>query len=259
MSIQKEPCDLIEKVDVLGVDVAIFSKKDLLNYAINCAKAKEPIFITYVNADCMNLIYADEVYFKIIKKADVIYSDGIGVVLAARILRGVALKKITGRDWIVDFLKMCAAEGLKVYILAGEPGVSERAKKKLVAEIPGLEIAGTSHGYLDENESSRIVDEINKSAVDVLMIGMGAPRQEKWVHRYRESLSVPLIWTVGAGFDYFAGVEKPVPEILNRLGLEWLWRLIIDPKGKWKRYLVGIPIFVARIMRQLIGEKLKQT
>ncbi len=245
---------IFRKVNILGVDVCDVSKRDLLRWVVARAKTKVPTFITYVNADCMNQVYGDKEYFNILKSADLVYPDGIGVVMAGRFLAGVNLVKITGRDWIVDFFKLCASEHLRIYVLAGKPGVSENAKKRLVTDIPGLNIVGVSHGYLDDVTSQYVADEINRLRVDVLMIGMGAPKQEKWVHKHRQELDVPVIWTVGAGFDYFAGVEVPVPHFLNRLGLEWFWRFLVDPMGKWKRYLWGVPLFVFRVLRAKLGK-----
>jgi exopolysaccharide biosynthesis WecB/TagA/CpsF family protein len=206
--------------------------------------------IVYVNAHCLNLASRDAVYRQILNQADIIYPDGIAVVWACRFLSGLRLQKITGREWIVDFCEQAIAHQLGVYILAGKPGVARRAAEKMLHRWPTLRICGCADGFFAEKSEGDIFQEIAISQPRVVFVGMGTPAQEKWVNAHRDEINAPVVWAVGALFDYIAGMERPVPPLLNTLALEWLWRLIMDPRGKWRRYVIGNPLFVARVLRQ---------
>jgi N-acetylglucosaminyldiphosphoundecaprenol N-acetyl-beta-D-mannosaminyltransferase len=240
----------LEKFDILGVKVSVVDRVRLLALAGETCQDITPRFFAYVNAHCLNIAQGDWELKDILNKADLVYADGVGVVAAARWLGGPRLEKITGRDWINQYCKVASECGMKTYIVAGKPGVARRACQRMEEQYPKLKIIGCSDGYFFEKSEKAVLDEIRELRPDVVMIGMGVPRQEKWVNHWRTHLPVPLFWTVGALFDYVAGVELPVPALLNRLGLEWLWRLGIDPLGKWRRYIIGLPLFVFRVIRQ---------
>ncbi len=172
------------------------------------------------------------------------------MVWAAKYLGGCTLEKVTGRDWIYDFCALSEKNALRLYILAGTSGIAQTAQENLTKRYPGLQIVGVHPGFLDQNEMPGLLSEINQADPHVLLVGMGTPQQEKWLATYRGQIDAPVCWAVGALFDYVAGVEPPVPDWLNRLNLEWLWRMLVDPLGKWRRYLVGNPIFTVRILRQ---------
>jgi N-acetylglucosaminyldiphosphoundecaprenol N-acetyl-beta-D-mannosaminyltransferase len=204
----------------------------------------------------MNLAFKDRKYRAILNDIDLVYADGIGVVWAAKFLKDRQLEKVTGRDWIHDFCALAVNHNLRLYILAGKPGIAKAAQKNLEQQYPGLQIAGSQPGYFDEYNTPKIISEINRAAPHVLLVGMGVPQQEIWLAAHRDQIDAPVCWAVGALFDYVAGVEPPVPGWLNRLNLEWFWRLLIDPIGKWQRYLIGNPLFLYRILLQKLGLQL---
>jgi N-acetylglucosaminyldiphosphoundecaprenol N-acetyl-beta-D-mannosaminyltransferase len=118
--------------------------------------------------------------------------------------------------------------------------------------FPRLQIVGVCDGFFQENGTggADLIAEINRAKPHVLFVGMGVPRQEKWLAAQRSIIDAPVCWAIGALFDYVAGVERRVPKWLASMGLEWFWRLMIDPKGKWRRYLIGNPLFLYRILIQ---------
>lgn len=240
-------------IEILGVKIACVDKDSLLNLASQWARTNENRFITYVNAHCLNVAHSLPNYRNILNNADLVYSDGISVVWAGRFLHGCRLHKITGREWIFDFCNMAAAQGISIYILAGAPGIAKRASLNLTTRFPSLRIVGMSDGYFIEKSEIQVIEEISHSKPNVLFIGMGVPRQEFWINQHSMGIKVPLFWAVGALFDYVAGVEPLVPQWMNRLALEWLWRLMIDPAGKWKRYIFGNPYFLLRIIAQKVN------
>ena len=240
----------LNKVEILGVHVSCAKRENVLQIPLEWASQPHKRTILYVNAHCLNLTINDPVYRATLNTADLVYSDGISVVWAAKYLGGCKLEKVTGRDWIHDFCELIQKNPLRVYLLGGKPGIAQTARRKLIFQYPGLQIVGTHSGFLDWLNTPDLIAEINQANPHILLVGMGTPRQEMWLAAHREKIEVPVCWAVGALFDYVAGVEPPVPNWLNQLNLEWLWRMLIDPVGKWQRYLIGNPIFLYRILNQ---------
>jgi len=250
--------DGIKHIEILGVNIACLDKDSLLNIACRWARTSEKHFITYVNAHCLNVAHSLPNYRNILNNADLVYSDGVSVVWAGHFLHGCRLYKITGREWIFDFCNIASAQGISIYILAGAPGIAKRASLNLTARFPGLKIVGMSDGYFFEKSEIEVIEEIAQSKPNILFIGMGVPRQEFWINEHIVRINVPLCWAVGALFDYVAGVEPLVPQWMNRLALEWLWRLMIDPAGKWKRYIFGNPYFLLRVIAQKVNGSIQK-
>jgi N-acetylglucosaminyldiphosphoundecaprenol N-acetyl-beta-D-mannosaminyltransferase len=238
------------KVDILGVQVNCTQRDRFLQIPIKWAQAPVQRTIMYVNAHCLNLATNDPDYRAILNSVDLVYADGFSVVLGAKLLYGSQLEKSTGRAWIHDFCSLAQRNDVRLYILAGEPGIAQTAKNKLQNQFSNIQIVGTHHGYLSEVNNHQLISDINQAEPQILFVGMGTPRQEKWLATHRDQIQAPVCWAVGALFDYVAGVETGVPRWLDRLNLEWLWRLLLNPLGKWKRYLIGNPVFLFRILRQ---------
>jgi N-acetylglucosaminyldiphosphoundecaprenol N-acetyl-beta-D-mannosaminyltransferase len=250
-------------VDILGVPVACLSRAGLLDTVGAWISQPQPRTVAYVNAHCMNLAYADADYRRMLNQADLVYPDGVGVVWAGRFLSGLhrcsipAMTKLTGADWLGDFCARAAQQGWRLYFLAGKAGVAQQAARQLQAQYPGLTVVGTHHGYISSNNMDvsdgnitdiHVINKINASRAQVVLVGIGVPLQEKWVSLHRSQIEAPVCWTVGALFDYVAGIERRVPTWMNAAGFEWLWRLAMNPRGKWRRYLLGNPLFVARVL-----------
>ncbi len=260
-------CENLETVNILGVDVACLDVQGILDLVHKWSgpNAQAPLgtkyTILYVNAHCLNTACGDENYRRILNQADLVYSDGISVVWASRILGGCELHKMTGADWIDDFsaraenTALSDAGGLRIYILAGKPGIAERASENLLKKYPGLQIVGACDGYFRQMSEAQILQDIAAKKPHILFVGMGIPVQEEWIAAHRQDIPAPVCWAVGALFDYVAGVEPRVPGWMNALALEWLWRLMIDPLGKWRRYILGNPLFAWHILGQKLNRK----
>lgn len=239
-----------EEIMIMNIRVQRLNGEQLLQRAKLAVDNKAGAFFTYVNAHCMNIASKDESYREILNATDVVYADGIGVVWAAKKLYGVELIKLTGREWMGAFCAAAATEGWRVYLLGGKPGVAKRAGEKIIKDHPRLQIAGSSDGYFLEKSEEAVFEEIAQAGVDVVFIGMGVPKQEYWFWRNRWKIKASLCWAVGALFDVLSGEEKIVPEVFNRWNLEWLWRFLQNPGGKWKRYLAGTPEFIWRVWKE---------
>jgi N-acetylglucosaminyldiphosphoundecaprenol N-acetyl-beta-D-mannosaminyltransferase len=251
-------------VDILGVHVACTGMAELLTIAGEwagdrsgrCAEQRlVSRTVLYANAHSLNVACADPAHHAILRGADLVYADGAGVVLAGRLLDARAaqgMAKATGGDWIGPFCARAAAQGWRIYILAGAPGIAAAARSRLQAQWPGLNIVGACDGYFSSAAEAQVIAGIAAAAPDILFVGMGTPRQEKWIAAHRGELPARVCWAVGALFDYVAGAEKRVPGWMNALGFEWLWRLLVNPFGKWRRYVLGNPLFIYRVFCQAV-------
>jgi len=137
---------------------------------------------------------------------------------------------------------------VSVFLAGGLPGIAQGAAKNLTDLIPDLKIAGTANGFSDTRNADQLVERINAARPDVLMLGMGSPLQEEWIEAHGAKLDVPVQWVVGAVFDFLAGKEPHAPHWMCRIGLQWSFRLVMDPIGKWRRYLVGNPVFAGHVL-----------
>ncbi len=209
-----------------------------------------PRRVMYVNAHVVNQSRELPELAAALKRADLIYCDGYGVRLAARVLRLSVPHRMTGADWIWGLAELCERSGKSLYLLGSEPPIARQAADTLRQAHPKLEVTGAHHGFfgLESPHHERVIEDIHARRPDILLVGMGTPKQELWVDRYAERSQVPVVWTVGALFDYVSGRTPRAPRWLADNGLEWMFRLGVEPRRMWRRYLLGNPVFLARVM-----------
>ncbi len=242
--------DLSVSAVILGVRVDLVERGSLLQQAMNWRSSDRPRTIFYANARTVNYAYEHKDFRDQFNQADLIYADGVSVAWAGRTLSQMPYVKLTGADWIADFGRLAASLGLRIYLVGGAPGIAAQAGQILQARYPGLQVIGASDGFFKDKSIRQVLQEIHEARPDLVFVGMGTPAQERWISSNRSEIQAPVCWAVGALFDFIAGAEKRAPGWMNRLGLEWLWRLLMDPLGKWKRYVLGNPQFVYRVLRQ---------
>ena len=245
--IQGEPRATVE---LLGVEIDVLDTGGLLERAAWFATGSDTRLAMYVNADCMLLARDDKSYRQALCSADLVYADGVGVVYGARLFGHHLPGRSTGADFMPDFCRICARRGLRLYFLGAEPGVAQLAAEKLGRDIPGLRIVGSHHGYFTRTEEPEIVRMINAADPDILIVGMGAPRQELWMCRWKAQLACSLVWGVGGLFDFLSGRTRRGPQWLLDHGFEWLCRLFVEPGRLWRRYLLGNTRFVFLLFRE---------
>ena len=223
---------------------------ELLNQVGGLIEAGGPATVSYVNAHVLNLAARDPALLAFLQQVDLCYCDGNGVRLAARLLGQQLPERMTGADWIWDLAAM--AEGRwRLYWLGGAKGVTEQASAALCRRHPRLDV-GHDHGFhpAEGPEHAEVLAKIAAFAPDILLVGMGSPRQERWVAAHRSELQVPVVWCLGATADFVAGVvPRPGPPWLVEHA-EWLSRLIADPRRLAGRYLLGNAEFLGRILRE---------
>ena len=208
--------------------------------------------VMYVNAHVLNQSAEEPALRTALETADLVYCDGYGVRLAAKALDVEIPHRMTGADWIWGLAALCEAEGRSVYLLGSEPGVAADAARRLQRWYPKLQVAGSHHGYFEAGSphDERVVEDINTRRPDIVLVGMGSPKQELWVEHNAHLVEASVLWTVGALFDYVSGRVPRAPAWLADNGLEWIFRLAVEPQRMWRRYLLGNPVFVSRVMAQ---------
>lgn len=204
----------------------------------------------FVNADCMNRAVALPRYRALLVKARAVYADGSGIRLATRLFTPFAIRdNVNGTDMFPLLCDELARRGRSLYLLGAAPGVAAAVAVVAKTRCPGLAIAGTHDGMLADTDHARVVAEINASGANVLLVAMGAPRQEFWIAGHAHELHVAVAVGVGGLFDFASGNMPRAPAWLRRLGLEWTFRLRQEPSRMWRRYVLGNPRFLWRAWR----------
>jgi N-acetylglucosaminyldiphosphoundecaprenol N-acetyl-beta-D-mannosaminyltransferase len=223
------------KYDDLTISLAIQN-------AISLLKSNKKSTILFLNADCLYKSQKDEEYRNILNSTELVLPDGIGLKIATRIFGKKMMENCNGTDFSPLLMEKLAEEGYKMYFLGSRKGVAEKAAEKVSKQIPRIQIVGTNSGYF--NDDKEVIKKINDSGADILFVAMGVPFQEKWLARNREKLNPRLCLGVGALFDYLSGRIPRAPLFMRKMHLEWLWRIFIDPRRMFKRYIIdGAKLF----------------
>jgi exopolysaccharide biosynthesis WecB/TagA/CpsF family protein len=246
---------LVPTADILGVRFARLTLDEAIDLAETLYERDEPAWIAVENAHALNLAFKDPSHRDVLNQADLVLNDGKGLLLAARILGGAFPEDLNGNVVNPRLLERASSRGWPVFFLGAAPGVAERAAARLTTEVPGLQVVGTHDGFFGPRDASRVIDSIKSAGARLLVVGMGMPMQEKWLHDHLESTGVALGITAGAFFDFEVGEVKRAPTWMNKIGLEWLFRLMVEPRRLWRRYLIGNPLFVYRIIRQWLSRR----
>jgi len=249
---------MYDRANILGVPVACITRSQLVETIVQWAASshrEQPVTLTYANAHSLNRSSVDSGFREILQQANLVYADGISVVWASRLLGKPIPERATACDFMLDFVRGAAKQGLRLFLLGGAPGVAERAASSFCEHAPALRVVGWQHGYLDSRGDADVVGRVNDSLADVLLVGMGVPRQDQWIAAHRTELRVRVCWSVGAALDYFAGRERRAPKWWLNHNLEWAYRLLHQPRRLWRRYVLGNPLFVARVLWQYVRER----
>jgi N-acetylglucosaminyldiphosphoundecaprenol N-acetyl-beta-D-mannosaminyltransferase len=243
-----------ERVNVLGVGVDPLSVTELHARILDIVREGGHALVLHVNVHGLNLCYHDPELRSFFNAAPVVFCDGAGVRLGARILGRRLPARITYADWAWQLMSFAERENLSVFFLGARPGVAQKAATRLTERYLSLRIAGIHHGYFDRTpgkpENEAVLREINAAKPDVLLVGFGMPLQEHWLMQNWGKINARVALTGGAVFDYVSGELKRGPRILTDNGFEWLARLLIEPQRLWRRYVVGNPLFLLRVLKQ---------
>lgn len=234
----------------VGVSDVNFKRLILLNETAILNRTK--IRIAYLNHFIFNLTYKDNYLTKLINNIEIIHPDGIGIWLACRFIGEQRIKRFNWTDHALNYLRECEIRGWSIFFLGSTADYLELVKCNLLKLYPNLNLSGMHNGYNNLSEVD-LISIINNSNADILWVGLGSPKQEVWISNHCKKLNVPVIQAVGDIFSFLAGKRRRGPVILQRLGLEWIFRVFSEPRRLWKRYLIGIPLFIFRIAKLKIS------
>jgi N-acetylglucosaminyldiphosphoundecaprenol N-acetyl-beta-D-mannosaminyltransferase len=219
---------------------------------------RSPAHVFFTNVHSIHLARRDQDFMRLINGADLALPDGIGLKIAGRLFGNPILENLNGTDLTPKFLGIAESEGLTVYLLGGLPEVVEGCYRWLSKAYPKLRIVGFRHGHFLPEEEKAIIEEINAAQPHILLVALGSPRQERWIARNSQYLKAGVCMGVGGLFDFLSGSKSRAPRWMRRLGIEWVYRFIQDPKTKWDRVFIEIPTFLALIAaKQLMSGRLR--
>lgn len=247
-----------ERIRCLGATLDFVKPQEVLLFLRRAVAARQPVVIANHNAHSLHLVRRDPALKTFFDEADLVQVDSMPVILWSWLLgrRSRRFHRSTYLDWRDDFWRLADGEGWRVFFVGGEPGVAERAAETIRKRYPGA-VLGVRHGYFDMESGSlgnaEAVAAVNAFAPNVLMVGMGMPRQELWIAQNRAALSPCVMLPVGGAFDYEAGVQAEAPRWVGRLGLEWAFRLAHDPRRLFARYCLEPWLLAGPLMADLLG------
>lgn len=230
------------KETILGVDVSRDNYDTLTAKLLRKMDNREKAFIVAINPEKIIKAQEDESLRQLLNRADFQIPDGIGVILASKFKGGQIRERVTGIDMMLKLCEAAAKNGKKIFMYGGKPGRAEEAKVKLEEMYPGIQIVGTQDGY--EKNQQIVFDKINQSQADIIFVALGSPAQENWIVANKEHLYPSVYQGVGGSFDVISGRIERAPESFQKLGLEWLYRLMKEP-WRIKRQAV-LPLFLIR-------------
>lgn len=241
-------------VGILGIPIDDLDMEEVLERIDEFVRSRRFHQVATANTDFLINALADRELQTILRNADLVVPDGMPLVLASRWLRAGLRERVTGADLIPCLAARAAQKGYRLFMLGGMPEVAARAKERLETENPGLRIVGCvspPFAPIVEMDNEALLAQIEKAKPDILLVAFGNPKQEKWIYMHRDRLHVPVCIGVGGTFDFIAGATVRAPIWVQRAGLEWLHRLVHNPRRLWKRYLTDILQFSRFIAYQV--------
>lgn len=238
----------METVDILGAPVARLTLDQAARAVADFVREGRPRQVITLNPEYLYRAQSEPELMETMRRADLVTADGVGIVWAARRAGTPVPERVTGIDLLLRLAEEAGRHRWRVFLLGSAPGVAEAAGRELAARHPGLVLAGTHHGYFKPEEDSEVVEKVRQSRADILFVALGAPRQELWAARHLEALGVPMVMGVGGSLDVLAGKVQRAPAWMQRLHVEWLGRLLMDPR-RWRRQAV-LPKFALLVLRR---------
>lgn len=244
--------------NILGVAVSAINPEMAIETIERWIDAHEQHYVCVTGVHGVMESQKDEQLRRIHNQAGLVTPDGMPLVWLSRIKGYSFVKRVYGPDLILALCARSADTGHRHYFYGGAPGVPDQLATTLSNKYPGLQIAGAyspPFRPLSAQEKEKVIRDIEQSNADIVWVGLGTPKQEKWMAEFLPRLQVPVLIGVGAAFDFHTGRKPQAPSWMQRAGLEWLFRLVTEPRRLWQRYLYNNPVFILRILGQMLGLK----
>ncbi len=238
-------------VEIAGINIDDISMEQAIDRIYEFIGSNKNHAIYTPNAEIMMDGITNREMKTILNNADMLVADGAGVVLASKILGKEVAEKVSGYDMVKNLLTASSKRPIKFFLFGGKPGIPEKANANIICDYPGAEVVGTRNGYFSTEDEESIINEINASGADILLVCLGAPKQELWITENKDKLKVKACMGVGGTLDVLAGNVKLAPDFFRDHGLEWLYRLFKEPK-RFKRML-KLPKFILYVIGIRLG------
>ncbi|MDZ5253628.1 WecB/TagA/CpsF family glycosyltransferase [Clostridium sp. LIBA-8841] len=235
------------KVNILDVPFDNISSIEALERLLSFLKSDKNHLLITPNPEIVMEAQSNKLLFNIINEADLVIPDGIGIVLASKLLKDEIKERVAGCDLIFELFDAIKETDETIYLLGAKPGVAKKAQVLMEEKYKNLKIVGVHDGYFDKEEEQLIIEEIQRLKPSVLLVELGCPRQEEWIYRNKDILPVKISAGIGGSIDIMAGTVKRAPIIFRKLNLEWLHRIILEPSRIFR--IKKIPIFLIRVIR----------
>jgi len=239
---------------LFGIPINAVTMAQVLDCIHESISRREKLQIGVVNAAKVVNMQRNPILGKDVLASDIILADGVSVVWASRILRKPLPERIAGIDLMYGLLEQGNRYGYRVYCLGATEEVSRKVADRIAQDYPRVVLAGRRNGYFTDDEEEGIAESIANSRADILFVAITSPKKENFLARWSEKMGVPICHGVGGSFDVMAGKVQRAPEIWQRLGLEWLYRVKQEPRRLWKRYFVTNVLFVKMIVKELFSK-----
>lgn len=248
-----------DRVNILGTEVSRYNLSETVCLMSDAIQNHEKLRIAVTPVNCILWARKNERLREIYNSAEIVTADGVPVVWASKLLKKPIRGRVTGLDLLPKFAEEAASKQYSFFFLGASEGVAEALAEALQIRYPGLEIAGTYSPpfavRFSEEENERIIEMVNRSNADVLWVSLTAPKQDYWIAHHFDKLDVSVAIGVGAAFDVVAGNIKRSPKWMQNWGLEWLYRLIQEPRRLARRYLLEAPLFLPLIVKQVFQKR----
>ena len=235
----------VEKVEILGVSVAAVTMAEAVSVIEEFIEQKAKVLIATANAEMLMRATYDHEFCQILNEAGLVVPDGAGTVWAAHHLGYAMPERVAGYDLAQELMRLAPRKKTRIFFFGAGPGVAEAAKAKAEQLYPGIEIVGVRNGFFTADDEAAIIAQIKEAKPDLLLVALGVPKQEKWIHKNLAELGVPVAIGVGGTFDVMAGVMKRAPLWVQKAKLEWLFRGLLQPKRAGR--LLALPKFVLKV------------
>ncbi len=245
-----------ERVNILGVGISAINMNDALRQMERWVKTKEQNYICVTTVHLLMEAQKDHALRAVLNSAGLTTPDGMPLVWVGKLSGYYDIDRVYGPDIMLNFSALAAEKRYTNFYYGGAPGVTQELSEKLTERFPGLEVVGTyspPFRPLTPEEDEEVVNMINKANPDVLWIGLGAPKQDRWMGEHIGRVKAPVMVGVGAAFDFLSGRKRQAPVWIQRSGFEWLFRLLSEPKRLWKRYLVTNTLFILSLAKGQLG------
>ncbi|MBC7226450.1 MAG: WecB/TagA/CpsF family glycosyltransferase [Thermoflexales bacterium] len=244
------------RVNILGVGISAINMEMALTVIEGWIERREPHYVCVTGVHGVMESQRDEGLRRIHNQAGLVTPDGMPLVWLSRLKGYRHVDRVYGPDLMLALCEHSVSRGYRHFFYGGAEGVPEQLSEVLQKRFPGLQVVGTyspPFRPLTPEEDEAVVQVINKANPDIIWVGLSTPKQERWMAEHRARLNAPVLIGVGAAFDFLTGRKPQAPRWMQRAGLEWLFRLLTEPRRLWRRYLINNPLFVALVVLEAMG------